>query len=228
MAGTGIGTFNDRIRDAIRGGSPFGDRREQGFATGLFTRPERLQPGPGRGAGARSSIRRTGSGSAWRATSRAYRFIDHTGREMRGGMFEGVGYTARAAARPSTTSPRTTTRRSSTRSSTRQRRRRHVADRVRMQKMGLSIVASRPGDSVLPRRQRHAPLQVDGRGQLQLRRLVQQARLELRDEQLRRRGCRPRRRTTTAGTSSARFSRARTSSPAARRSWRRCTTSARC
>ncbi len=39
LAGTGIGTFNDRIRDAIRGGSPFTDRREQGFATGLFTMP---------------------------------------------------------------------------------------------------------------------------------------------------------------------------------------------
>ena len=24
MAGTGIGTFNDRMRDAVRGGSPFG------------------------------------------------------------------------------------------------------------------------------------------------------------------------------------------------------------
>jgi pullulanase len=39
LAGTGIGTFNDRIRDAVRGGSPFSDRREQGFATGLVYRP---------------------------------------------------------------------------------------------------------------------------------------------------------------------------------------------
>ncbi len=37
MYGTGIGTFNDRIRDAIRGGGPFDDQRLQGFATGLFT-----------------------------------------------------------------------------------------------------------------------------------------------------------------------------------------------
>src|SRR5215212_3809452 len=35
IAGTGIGVFNDRLRDAVRGGSPFGDPREQGFATGL-------------------------------------------------------------------------------------------------------------------------------------------------------------------------------------------------
>lgn len=37
MFGNGIGTFNDRIRDGIRGGSPFSDQRVQGFATGLFT-----------------------------------------------------------------------------------------------------------------------------------------------------------------------------------------------
>ncbi len=43
MAGTGIGTFNDRQRDAVRGGGPFdgGDslRRNQGFANGLFVIP---------------------------------------------------------------------------------------------------------------------------------------------------------------------------------------------
>ncbi len=39
IAGTGIGAFNDRLRDAVRGGSPFGDLREQGFATGLYFRP---------------------------------------------------------------------------------------------------------------------------------------------------------------------------------------------
>jgi pullulanase len=36
MAGTGIGTFNDRLRDAIRGGGAFGDDPGvRGFATGL-------------------------------------------------------------------------------------------------------------------------------------------------------------------------------------------------
>jgi len=40
MAGTGIGTFNDRLRDAVRGGGPFDeDPRVQGFGTGLFTDP---------------------------------------------------------------------------------------------------------------------------------------------------------------------------------------------
>ncbi len=40
LAGTGIGTFNDRIRDAVRGGGPFdGNPHLQGFASGLFTDP---------------------------------------------------------------------------------------------------------------------------------------------------------------------------------------------
>ena len=39
LYGTGIGTFNDRIRDGVRGGSPFSDERTQGFATGLVTDP---------------------------------------------------------------------------------------------------------------------------------------------------------------------------------------------
>jgi pullulanase len=37
LYGYGIGSFNDRIRDGIRGGSPFTDERVQGFATGLYT-----------------------------------------------------------------------------------------------------------------------------------------------------------------------------------------------
>jgi pullulanase len=39
MAGTRIGTFSDRLRDAVRGGGPFNPRREQGLATGLYWDP---------------------------------------------------------------------------------------------------------------------------------------------------------------------------------------------
>ncbi|KAI3472652.1 hypothetical protein Pfo_029171 [Paulownia fortunei] len=35
VSGTGIGSFNDRIRDAMLGGSPFGHPLQQGFITGL-------------------------------------------------------------------------------------------------------------------------------------------------------------------------------------------------
>ncbi|XP_057798859.1 pullulanase 1, chloroplastic isoform X2 [Salvia miltiorrhiza] len=39
ICGTGIGSFNDRIRDAVLGGSPFGPLLQQGFATGLSVEP---------------------------------------------------------------------------------------------------------------------------------------------------------------------------------------------
>ena len=41
LYGSGIGTFNDRIRDGIRGGNSFDNtiEQQQGFATGLFTDP---------------------------------------------------------------------------------------------------------------------------------------------------------------------------------------------
>jgi pullulanase len=39
LFGTGLGSFNDRFRDGVRGGGPFDDERVQGFATGLFTDP---------------------------------------------------------------------------------------------------------------------------------------------------------------------------------------------
>ncbi|MEV0714639.1 pullulanase-type alpha-1,6-glucosidase [Asanoa sp. NPDC050611] len=40
LAGTGIGTFNDRLRDAVRGGQAFETNpRAQGYGSGLFTDP---------------------------------------------------------------------------------------------------------------------------------------------------------------------------------------------
>ena len=49
MAGTGIGTFSDRLRDAVRGGGPFDGGqdliRNQGFANGLYYDPNALNSG---------------------------------------------------------------------------------------------------------------------------------------------------------------------------------------
>ncbi len=49
MAGTGIGTFSDRLRDAVRGGGPFDGGqdlvRRQGFANGLYYDPNALNSG---------------------------------------------------------------------------------------------------------------------------------------------------------------------------------------
>jgi pullulanase-type alpha-1,6-glucosidase len=45
MAGTGIGTFNDRLRDGARGGGPFSGLQEQGFLTGLWYDPNATDQG---------------------------------------------------------------------------------------------------------------------------------------------------------------------------------------
>lgn len=45
MAGTGVGTFNDRLRDGALGGGPFGDPRAQGVLTGLGTCPSEADQG---------------------------------------------------------------------------------------------------------------------------------------------------------------------------------------
>ncbi len=39
IGGTGLGSFNDRFRDALMGGSPFASPRYQGFVSGLHTSP---------------------------------------------------------------------------------------------------------------------------------------------------------------------------------------------
>jgi pullulanase len=44
LAGTGIGTFSDRLRDAARGGSPFGGQQEQGFINGAYVNPNGVLP----------------------------------------------------------------------------------------------------------------------------------------------------------------------------------------
>ncbi len=80
MAGTGIGTFNDRLRDAARGGGPFSGAAGAGLHHRPVLRPERHQPGH-----AATSRRRcccstwTGSAWAWRATCATTRFTDAHG-----------------------------------------------------------------------------------------------------------------------------------------------------
>ncbi len=43
IGGSGIGVFNDRLRDAARGGGPFGALPEQGFLTGLLLQPNQYE-----------------------------------------------------------------------------------------------------------------------------------------------------------------------------------------
>lgn len=94
MAGTGIGTFNDRIRDALRGGSPFGDPREQGFVTGIADEPSSFAAGSAasRGEAVRRLMDRIRVGLA--GNLEYYRFPGRSGAWVRGGEHDNGGYTA--------------------------------------------------------------------------------------------------------------------------------------
>ena len=100
MAGTGIGTFNDRIRDAVRGGRfDDTDPRRQGWASGLFTDPN------GAAINGDSAAQRAALGLAedqikvgLTGNLKDYAFTDHTGRTVKGSDvdYDGdpAGYTA--------------------------------------------------------------------------------------------------------------------------------------
>ncbi|MEV2237918.1 pullulanase-type alpha-1,6-glucosidase [Micromonospora sp. NPDC049891] len=86
MAGTGIGTFNDRLRDAVRGGGPFDDNpRRQGFASGLFTAPN---GDPVNGSAAEQRARLLLQHDLIKVgltgNLRGYRFVDSSGRAVTG------------------------------------------------------------------------------------------------------------------------------------------------
>ncbi|MFF1378884.1 pullulanase-type alpha-1,6-glucosidase [Streptomyces sp. NPDC058308] len=102
MAGTGVATFSDRSRDALRGGGPFdGDPGVQGFASGLYTDP--------------NSSRANGTPAEQKARLLHYqdlikvgltgnlagfRFTDSAGREVEGSEVDYNGAPAGYAAAP--------------------------------------------------------------------------------------------------------------------------------
>ncbi|MBG6224409.1 pullulanase-type alpha-1,6-glucosidase [Arthrobacter sp. CAN_A2] len=86
MAGTGIGTFNDRLRDAVRGGGPFDDDpRIQGFASGLLTDPNGVA-GNGTEAQQRAELLLSQDQIRVGLTGnlKDYVFTDRTGRQVTG------------------------------------------------------------------------------------------------------------------------------------------------
>jgi pullulanase-type alpha-1,6-glucosidase len=105
MAGTGIGTFSDRLRDAVRGGGPFDeDPRVQGFATGLFTDPNGA-PVNGTPPEQRARLLHYHDliklGLA--GNLRDYAFVDREGRTVTGSQVDYNGQPAGYAADPSET-----------------------------------------------------------------------------------------------------------------------------
>ncbi|TDB69784.1 pullulanase-type alpha-1,6-glucosidase [Micromonospora sp. KC723] len=100
MAGTGIGTFNDRLRDAVRGGGPFDPNpRAQGFASGLYTDPN---GDPVNGTATEQKARLLHQQDLLKVgltgNLRGYRFTDSSGRSVTGAQVDyngsPAGYTA--------------------------------------------------------------------------------------------------------------------------------------
>ena len=190
MAGTGIGTFNDRLRDAVRGGGPFDDNpRVQGFGSGLFTDPNgdpvngTLDQQKARLLLAQDQIKVGLTGNL-----KDYTFVDRTGIPVSGSEVDYNGQPAGYTADPAGGDH--------LRRGTRQR------DAVR--RLGVQAapvdVDGRPspdadrlaGDDgprtrgvLLARRRRDPAQQVPGPQQLRQRRLVQRARLRLPHERVR-------------------------------------------
>nr|WP_216853726.1 pullulanase-type alpha-1,6-glucosidase [Phytoactinopolyspora halotolerans] len=102
MYGAGIGTFNDRLRDGVRGGGPFDDDpRLQGFGSGLFTDPN-ASPENGTPEERRAKLLQHQDmikvGLA--GNLRDFVFVDHTGAEVTGADVDYNGSPAGYAADP--------------------------------------------------------------------------------------------------------------------------------
>ncbi|MFD2164779.1 pullulanase-type alpha-1,6-glucosidase [Thalassotalea euphylliae] len=87
MAGTDIGTFNDRLRDGVRGGNFTDSGAAQGWVSGNDT----FDNGAGVNGSAGSQADRIRIGMA--GNLQTYSFEDHQGAVTTGIDFQGVGYT---------------------------------------------------------------------------------------------------------------------------------------
>lgn len=98
MAGTGVGTFTDRLRDTVRGGGPFSGIQEQGFITGLFTDPNNTNQGTLNEQRDRLLFYTDVMKFGMAGGLSGYRIQDRTGNEVSGGQFlfngQPAGYTA--------------------------------------------------------------------------------------------------------------------------------------
>jgi pullulanase len=100
LYGTGVGSFNDRLRDGMRGGGATGEPRPQGFATGLFTDPSEYTAGKFTAADQRRSLLEEEDWIRIGMTGnlREFKLVDASGEERRGGEIRyhnsPTGYTA--------------------------------------------------------------------------------------------------------------------------------------
>ncbi|HEX7153885.1 MAG TPA: pullulanase-type alpha-1,6-glucosidase [Thermoanaerobaculia bacterium] len=98
LAGTGIGSFSDRLRDGVRGGGPFDGIQAQGFGTGLYYDPNGTNQGS-----AEDQLNLLRLETDWirlglAANLASYTFIDRNGNPTTGAQLDykgqPAGYTA--------------------------------------------------------------------------------------------------------------------------------------
>jgi pullulanase-type alpha-1,6-glucosidase len=98
MAGTGIGTFSDRLRDGVRGGGPFSGIQEQGFGTGLFYDPNATNQGSASDQKARLLLETDWIRLGLAGNLAGFSFIDRNGNSITGAQLDyngqQAGYTA--------------------------------------------------------------------------------------------------------------------------------------
>nr|WP_155073247.1 pullulanase-type alpha-1,6-glucosidase [Streptomyces taklimakanensis] len=102
MAGTGIATFSDRARDAVRGGGPFdADPGVQGFASGLYTDPNSSDANGDRAEQRRRLLRQQDLIKVGLSGNLAdYTFTDTSGRRVKGSQVDYNGSPAGYADAP--------------------------------------------------------------------------------------------------------------------------------
>lgn len=91
MPGTGIGTFNDRLRDAVRGGGPFDggqDLKKQGFINGLYYDPNDLDQGDAAAQKSRLLLNQDQIRVGLAGNLRDYLFTDRTGAQVKGSQVD--------------------------------------------------------------------------------------------------------------------------------------------
>lgn len=141
MSGTGIGTFNDRLRDGARGGSPFSGLRDQGLISGLYTDPNGTEQGDQRA--------RLLHVSDWvriglAGTLAEYRLIDAEGRAVRADEVDYFGQRAGYTADPQEDISYTASHDNETLFDTLQLKAAGstpLAERIRLHRMGLALIA---------------------------------------------------------------------------------------
>jgi len=103
LGGTGIGSFSDRLRDAVRGGSPFdggdGLRKTQGFATGAYVLPNELAKADAdelKRALHQTDLTRLGMAG----NLKSFEFVDQNGNTQKGSTLDYNGQAAGYAEQP--------------------------------------------------------------------------------------------------------------------------------